>query len=72
MALGVWVIWPGHGGTAGLCALAGVAQLWRLSRWSGSHTGAEALIWVLHVGYALVPLGFFAVAAMIVLVFPAL
>jgi uncharacterized protein involved in response to NO len=63
VALGVWVIWPGHGGTAGLCALAGVAQLWRLSRWSGRHTGAEPLIWVLHVGYALVPLGFFAVAA---------
>lgn len=63
VALGVWVIWPGHGATAGLCALAGGAQLWRLSRWSGRHTGAEALIWVLHVGYAFVPLGFFAVAA---------
>jgi uncharacterized protein involved in response to NO len=37
--------------------------LWRLSRWSGRHTGAEALVWVLHAGYAFVPLGFFAVAA---------
>lgn len=63
VALGVWVIWPGHGGTAGLCGLAGVAQLWRLSRWSGRHTGAEALVWVLHAGYAFVPLGFLAVAA---------
>lgn len=63
VALGVWVIWPGHGATSLLCGLAGVAQLWRLSRWSGRHTGAEALVWVLHAGYAFVPLGFFAVAA---------
>ena len=63
VALGVWMIWPGHGVTAMLCALTGVAQLWRLSRWSGRHTGAEALVWVLHAGYAFVPLGFFAVAA---------
>lgn len=62
-ALMVWVIWPVHGVTAGLCATAGTAQLWRLSRWSGRHTGAEALVWVLHAGYAFVPLGFFAVAA---------
>ncbi len=63
VALGVWVIWPGLRETAWLCAVAGAAQLWRLSRWSGQHTGAEALVWVLHAGYAFVPLGFFAVAA---------
>ncbi len=59
----VWVALPAHGLTAVACAVAGTAQLWRLSRWSGRHTGAEALVWVLHIGYAFVPLGFFAVAA---------
>lgn len=63
VALAAWVIWPGHGVTALLCALAGAVQLWRLSRWSGRQTGAEALVWVLHAGYAFVPLGFLAVAA---------
>lgn len=61
-ALAVWMIWPGHAVTALLCAGAGGAQFWRLSRWSGRHTGAEPLVWVLHAGYAFVPLGFLAVA----------
>lgn len=59
----VWFALPAHGLTAVACAVAGIAQLWRLSRWSGLHTGAEALVWVLHIGYSFVPLGFFAVAA---------
>lgn len=62
-ALIFWVAWPGHLITAFACALAAVAQAWRLSRWSGLHTCAEPLVWVLHVGYAFVPLGFLAVAA---------
>jgi uncharacterized protein involved in response to NO len=61
-ALLAWVFWPEPGATAVLCALAGAAQAWRLSRWSGLRTGAEALVWVLHVGYAFVPLGFLAIA----------
>lgn len=61
--LAVWVVWPWQPVTAGLCLLAGAAQLWRLSRWSGRHTGAESLVWVLHAGYLFVPLGFLAVAA---------
>ena len=63
VALGIWIFWPEQRFTAASCAVAGVAQAWRLSRWSGRHTGAEALVWVLHAGYACVPLGFFAVAA---------
>lgn len=62
-ALVVWIIWPDQWVTSAACALAGVLQLWRLSRWSGLHTGPEALVWVLHAGYACVPLGFLAVAA---------
>ena len=44
------------------CGLVGLAHLWRMARWQGHQTGAEALAWVLHAGYALVPIGFIAVA----------
>ncbi|HSG54078.1 MAG TPA: NnrS family protein, partial [Paracoccaceae bacterium] len=62
-ALLVWVLWPDRPATAAACALAGLAHIWRLSRWSGRHTGSEALVWVLHAAYAFVPLGFLAMAA---------
>lgn len=47
--------WP----TAALLALAGLANLARLSRWQGLRCGAEPLVLVLHAGYALAGLGFF-------------
>lgn len=47
---------------AALCALAGAAHLWRLSRWQGLRTGAEPLLWVLHLGYLFLALGFWSVA----------
>lgn len=49
--------------TALLCALAGAANLWRLSRWQGRQAGPEPLLWVLHVAYACLGLGFLSVAA---------
>lgn len=58
----IWAIWPDRQVTAVACALAGLANLWRLWRWRGWQTGPEALVWVLHVGYAFVPLGFLAIA----------
>lgn len=58
----VWVIWPDRPETAVACGFAGLANLWRLGRWQGWQTGAEALVWVLHVGYAFVPLGFLTIA----------
>lgn len=60
--LALWVEGPERTLTAVACGLAGLAHLWRLARWQGHQTGAEALVWVLHVGYAFVPLGFLAVA----------
>lgn len=62
-ALALWVVWPDRGWSALACGVSGLAHLWRLMRWQGVQTGAEALVWVLHVGYAFVPLGFLAVAA---------
>jgi len=62
-ALALWVVCPHHAVTAAACAGAGLAHLWRLLRWQGQQTGAEALVWVLHAGYGFVPLGFVAIAA---------
>ena len=35
----------------------GFTQAARLTRWRGPDTGREPLLWILHVGYAFVPLG---------------
>ncbi|MBK8772044.1 MAG: NnrS family protein [Rhizobiales bacterium] len=43
---------------SGVLALSGLMQGWRLIRWAPQRTGAEALVWVLHLGYAFIPLGF--------------
>lgn len=58
LALVAWVIAP-HGVVAGvLLLLAAAAQLFRLSRWAGLATWRQPLVFVLHCGYAFVPLGF--------------
>lgn len=63
VALSIWVVWPDRGVTLVICGLAGLANIWRMARWQGLQTGAEALVWVLHAAYAFVPLGFLAVIA---------
>ncbi|WP_296473654.1 NnrS family protein [Roseinatronobacter sp.] len=63
VALLAFVVMPNTGLTASLCMAAGGANLWRLSRWQGLKTGAEPLVWVLHAAYAMLALGFLAVAA---------
>jgi uncharacterized protein involved in response to NO len=60
VTLAVWVLWPSGTLTALACGLAGLAHLWRLAHWQSQQTGDEALVWVLHAGYAFVPLGFLA------------
>lgn len=57
-----FVIRPEGGMTAALAATAGLANLWRLSRWQGWQTAAEPLVWVLHVGYLCIGTGFLSVA----------
>ncbi|MDO5647866.1 NnrS family protein [Paracoccus sp. (in: a-proteobacteria)] len=61
VALIAFVAWPG--GAAVPLALAGAALLARLSRWRGWATRSQPLLWVLHLGYAWVALGFFTAAA---------
>lgn len=57
LALIAWIIWPDANATGGLLILMGAIQFARMIRWRGWLTGAEPMVWVLHAGYALVPLG---------------
>jgi len=58
-----WLVRP-FGAAAGLMLLlAAAAQAVRLARWRGQRTGAEPLVWVLHAGYAWLPLGLLLLAA---------
>lgn len=61
----VWALWPDHLVSAALLTLAGLAHVWRLLQWRGLATGSEALVWVLHLAYAFVPLGALAMAGAI-------
>ena len=63
LVLVLWTLRP-YGTVTGILLLAmGLAQLWRLARWRGWLTGAEPLVWVLHAGYAFLPLGAVAIGA---------
>jgi uncharacterized protein involved in response to NO len=62
LALAGWILAPHDGLTAAACALAAALHALRLARWAGERTGEEALVLVLHIGYAFVPLGFALVA----------
>jgi uncharacterized protein involved in response to NO len=49
-------------GTGLLLLLMAIAQTARLSRWAGALTWREPILFVLHVGYAFVPLGALTIA----------
>ncbi|HKX54491.1 MAG TPA: NnrS family protein, partial [Xanthomonadales bacterium] len=48
---------PGVRLAGAVAGLAGSLQLLRLSGWQGWRTGKEPIVWVLHAGYAWIPLG---------------
>jgi uncharacterized protein involved in response to NO len=56
-ALIAWIAAPDWYGTAALLFVMAVAQAARLSRWTGARTWREPILFVLHLGYAFVPLG---------------
>jgi uncharacterized protein involved in response to NO len=56
-ALVTWIVAPGRYGAAVLLLIMAIAQAARLSRWAGVQTWREPILFVLHVGYAFVPLG---------------
>ena len=57
-ALACWVVAPSSDAVAVLAVVAALLHAWRLARWCGLRTGAEPLVWILHLGYAWLPLGF--------------
>ena len=59
IALIAWVAAPDWYGTAVLLLVMAIAQAARLSRWTGARTWREPILFVLHLGYAFVPLGAF-------------
>ena len=56
-ALGFWIVSPESRTTGLLLANAAIGNALRFIRWNGYNAGAEPLVWILHVGYAWVPLG---------------
>lgn len=58
----VWCVAPDWSGTGVALMLAGLLQAGRLGRWAGDRTWAEPLIFVMHVAYAFVPIGFVLLA----------
>jgi uncharacterized protein involved in response to NO len=47
---------------AAIAAAAGLANAVRLAGWQGWRTRADALVWILHAGYAFIPLGLLLMA----------
>ena len=57
-ALLAWVVAPAWPGVAPLMTLAAGMNLARLVRWRGHLTTPEPLLWILHLGFAWLPVGF--------------
>jgi len=57
IALIAWLAAPDWYGAAALLIVMAIAQAARLSRWTGARTWREPMLFVLHLGYAFVPLG---------------
>ncbi len=62
IAVIAWVAAPEAVATAWLALVAAVAQGVRLARWRGAGTWREPLLWVLHLGYGWLALGFLLLA----------
>ena len=63
-----WVIWPDQTSSGYALLIAGIFQSIRLVRWSGFSTVSNPLLFILHIGYAFIPLG--AVFVGISILFP--
>ena len=66
IALAAWIAAPDWSGAAALLFVMAVAHAARLSRWAGARTWREPMLFVLHLGYAFVPLGALLLSASIV------
>lgn len=59
----LWLVAPAHAATGGFAAASALAHTLRLARWRGWRTVSEPLVWILHLGYAWLPLGFAVMTA---------
>ncbi|KAA0108231.1 NnrS family protein [Methylobacterium sp. P1-11] len=57
-ALLAWVVAPADSATGAGLLIAGLSQAARLARWAGYRTWQNPLVFILHVAFAFVPLGF--------------
>ncbi|WBU58744.1 NnrS family protein [Paracoccus sediminicola] len=65
LGLMLWTALPENAASGGLLIVMGCVHAVRLARWQGHRTLAEPLLWVLHAGYAFVPLGALTMGAAI-------
>lgn len=63
LALALWVALPDTRAAGVLLLAAGVANVWRLSRWRGWTTRTDRLVLVLHAGFLFAALGFLITGA---------
>lgn len=62
LALLTWTIWPDHILTRSALAAVAALHLVRMSRWQGHRTLRSAILLMLHVAYAFLPLGLISLA----------
>lgn len=67
LVIPVWMFLPASVYAATIFVVAACAHTIRLARWRGLATISEPLLFVLHIGYAWIPLGFLALGAAIFL-----
>jgi uncharacterized protein involved in response to NO len=65
VAVAAWIAAPFSLLTAAVCVIAFAAHTARLAQWRGWRTRPDALVAVLHVGYAWIPIGFLLLGASI-------
>lgn len=58
LALAAWVLLPQHAVTAAAFGTAGLLHAVRLWQWQPLRTRARPILWVLHLAYAWLPIGF--------------
>lgn len=58
----LWIVLPDSYVTAIICGVCGILNLYRLARWRGWLTNKEPLVWILHLSFLFIPLGFLALA----------
>jgi len=63
MAVSLWVVSPNGRATGLMLALAAALHIVRLLRWAGVRCWRNPLLFILHIGYLFVPIGFALTAA---------